>query len=229
MLFRSREMELADLVLVPGSFVRDTILQFHPAKKIALAPYGMDLEFWCPEQPASIFPSLSPLRFIYAGQASIRKGIPVLLAAWRLAGLKDAQLELVGSWQMAPEKLRSLPPNVTFTGPVSREKLRERYRQSDVFLFPSFFEGFGLVVLEAMACALPVVATQASAGPDILDESCGRLAPAGQLEAWVEMLRWFAANREKIPAMQRAARAKAETCTWSHYRQCVSAAVAALV
>ena len=225
---KRREMELADLVLAPGSFVRDTIREFHPAKRVALAPYGVDLEFWCPGQPILRPQSSSPLKFIYAGQSSIRKGIPMLLEAWRLAALKNAHLELVGSWQMAPEKLRSLPLNVTFTGPVSREQLRASYQQADVFLFPSFFEGFGLVILEAMACALPVVATQSSAGPDILDDSCGRIASAGHLEAWVEMLRWFAANCEKIPTMKRAARAKAETCTWAHYRQCVSAAVASL-
>ena len=43
---KCQEMELADLVLAPSSFVADTIRAFHPNKALALAPYGVDLEFW---------------------------------------------------------------------------------------------------------------------------------------------------------------------------------------
>jgi alpha-maltose-1-phosphate synthase len=135
-------------------------------------------------------------------------------------------LELVGLWQLASDRLKNLPANVTVTGPVSREQLRERLQSADVFAFPSFFEGFGLVILEAMACGLPVVATEATAGPDILNEATGKVIPSGDVDALVESLRWFAQNRNRLSAMKSAARAKAETCTWTNYRQCVSKAVA---
>jgi glycosyltransferase involved in cell wall biosynthesis len=169
------------------------------------------------------------LRFIYAGGCSIRKGIPVLLEAWEKAQLREAELTLVGSWQLAVERLKQLPRGVRFVGPVGPEKLRELYRESDVFVFPSFFEGFGLVILEAMACGLPVIASDRSAGPDVLDESCGRVVAAGDLEQLVETLRWFGVNRDKLPAMKRAARSKAETFTWENYRTAVSEAVAPFV
>ena len=235
---KKREMELADLVLVPSKFVEQTIRAFHPHKKIAFAPYGVDLEFWKPassergatsgEHSSQLAARSSQLHFIFAGQCSIRKGTPLLLESWRRAELKDAQLELVGSWQMAPNKLKSLPPNVTFTGPVSRSELRERYQAANVFVFPSFFEGFGLVLLEAMACGLPAIASDASAGPDVLTPATGRVIPADAPDALVETLRWFAANREKIPGMKAAARAAAEKFTWENYRGCVSNAVASL-
>jgi glycosyltransferase involved in cell wall biosynthesis len=253
-----KEMELADLVLVACGFVEKTIREFHPDKKIALAPYGVDAEFWSPgeagEQGAwsrehgarsrergawsgerSLHATsdsrlaTSPLRFIYAGQSSIRKGIPVLMEAWEKAHLRDAELLLVGSWELAVDRLKRLPAGVRFIGPVGPEKLRELYRESDAFVFPSFFEGFGLVILEAMACGLPVIASDRSAGPDVLDASCGRVVTAGDLEQLVETFRWFGVNRDKLPAMKRAARAKAEVFTWEKYRAAVSEAVAPLV
>ena len=89
-------MELADLVLAPSSFVRKTIMQF-AEKKVALAPYGVDLDFW---QPNNVPARTDSLRFIiYAGQCSLRKAIPVLLKAWKAAAIKDATPELGGPFQ----------------------------------------------------------------------------------------------------------------------------------
>jgi glycosyltransferase involved in cell wall biosynthesis len=215
-------MELADLVLAPSSFVQWTIQQFTD-KQVAFAPYGVDLESWYPAEQEK---TTGPLKFIYAGQCSLRKGIPVLLQAWRDAQMKDAQLELVGSWHFAEEKKRELPDNVIFTGPVSPAVLRERYQSSDVFVFPSFFEGFGLVLLEAMACGLPVITTDATAGPDIVDNQTGQVVPVGNVDALTDSLRWFADHRDRLPEMRKAARTKAETFTWENYRRCVCDAVA---
>ncbi len=220
---KKREMALADLVLAPSSFVENTILTHHPEKRVARAAYGVDLDFWVP--PASRDWD-HPIRFLYAGQLSLRKGIPLLLEAWEAAGLKEASLDLVGVWQLAARKRAHLPRGVTLWPPCSREALRERYRAADVFLFPSFFEGFGLVLLEAMSSGLPAMATEATAGPDILSETCGRLVPRGDLEALVEGLRWFAGNQGQLPAMARAAREHAELFSWEAYRRSVSGAVA---
>ena len=195
----------------------------------------MDAGFWAPggEDDTATGPRdyrttgrRDKLRFIYAGGCSIRKGIPVLLEAWEKAQLREAELLLVGSWQLAESKLNQLPRGVKFLGPVGPEKLRDLYRASDVFVFPSFFEGFGLVILEAMGCGLPVIASDRSAGPDVLDGSCGRVVAAGDLEQLVETLRWFDVNRDRLPAMKAAARNRGESLTWSSYRAAVSDAVA---
>jgi alpha-maltose-1-phosphate synthase len=220
------EMELADLVLAPSSFVEGTIRAFHPTKQVARAGYGVDSDFWTPADKVA---SDGPLRFIYAGQLSLRKGIPVLIEAWRGAALAGAELELIGPWLLAPDKRRSLPANVVHRPPLSAQGLRERYRAADVFVFPSYFEGFPLVLTEALACGLPTVASAATIGPDILDEACGRLFEPGNIDELVHILRWFQINREKIPVMSRAARKQAEQLTWEGYRREVTTAVVAVI
>ncbi len=222
---KCREMELADLVLAPSHFVEETIRTYHPGKRIARAPYGVDLEFWTPAPR----PADGPLRFIYAGQLSIRKDIPGLIAAWERAALRDAELVLVGSWFLAERKRTSLPRGVTLMPPCSPEVLRERYRAADAFVCPSWFEGFSLVLLEAMACALPVIASRSSGGADVITPACGRLIDAGDTDSLVEALRWFAEQRDRLPAIGAAARRQAEMCTWDSYRRHVAAAVAPFV
>jgi starch synthase len=223
---KRHEMELADLTLVPCSYAAATIRECCPHKDIALAPYGVDAEFW---KPGTINNPSGPLRFMYAGQISLRKGIPLLIDAWSKAELRDAELVLVGSWLLADSKRQSLPPGVKWFPPCSSQALRDWYRKSDAFVFPSFAEGFGLVLLEAMACGLPAIASEASIGPEVITAGCGLISPTGDLDRLVELLRWFDRHRNELPAMGREARAQAACYTWSNYRSFVTGAVSKLV
>jgi glycosyltransferase involved in cell wall biosynthesis len=218
---KREEMELADLVLVPSTFVANTIRAFHPNKTISLAPYGVDLDFW---KPRDRHLRSGILRFIYAGQISLRKGIPDLLQAWKKAALRDAELKLVGSWFLSERIRATLPQGVKHVPALSSERLRDQYHQADIFVFPSFFEGFGLVLLEAMACGLPAITTDATAGADVLTEASGRVLAVGSQDALVSALRWFDQNRDSLPAMGCAARKQAELCTWEDYRRRVTEA-----
>jgi len=226
---KRQEMELADLVLAPSSFVAETVRTFHPHKTLALAPYGVDLEFWRAGARNERNERSEVLRFIFAGQISLRKGIPGLLQAWEKAALRSAELQLVGSWYLSESKRASLPRGVNYVSPLSPEELRDHYCRADVFVFPSFFEGFGLVLLEAMACGLPAIASTATAGADVLTESSGRVLRFGDLDALVDVLRWFDQNRERLPAMSLAARKQAEQYTWERYRRAVTEATSRFV
>ena len=219
---KRKEMELADLVLVPGSFVENTIRSFHPYKKIMRAAYSADLDFWFPDLKKQ---NDAPLRFINVGHLSLRKGIPFLIEAWKKANLKDAELLLVGFWQLSESKHSSLPKGISHHNPCSSLELRSFFHSSDVFVFPSFFEGFGLVLIEAMACGLPAIASEATIGPDVLTNDCGRIVPTGDMDALIESLRWIDQNREQLSIMGSAARLQAELHTWNNYKNCVSEAV----
>jgi starch synthase len=222
---KRREMELADLVLVPSTFVANTITRFHD-KRFALAKYGVDSDFWTP--PAS-FKNDGPLRFICVGHISVRKGTPMLLQAWENAALKDAELVLIGPWQLAKKARLSLPKGVQHIPPQPRLELRKQYQSADVLVFPSFFEGFGLVLLEAMACGLPVIASERTAAPDIVDANTGSVVPAGNVNAWVDALRTATRDRDRLCSVRQAAREKAIQHSWANYRQAVSGGVGLLV
>jgi glycosyltransferase involved in cell wall biosynthesis len=223
---KRREIELADVVLVPSEFVADTVRDFHPKAPIAVAPYGVDLGEWPARTRCA---SAETVIFLFVGQCSVRKGVPLLLQAWRAAGLIGARLELVGPWLLAEGKKRELPPQTRWRGAVSSRELRRHYRNADIFVFPTNFEGRALVVGEASASGLPVLTTAASGADDFVDNSSGRIVPANDLDALVEELRWFDQNREQLPELSRAARLNAERCTWAQYRSQVTAAVRPLV
>jgi starch synthase len=219
---KREEMELADLVFAPSRFVADTILEFHPDKTIAIAPYGIDD---VAERDFSEHEVRESITFLFVGQCSTRKGVPLLIQAWEAARLDQARLELVGTWTMAPERKRRLPPGCFWNGPISRQRLHKCYGNADVFVLPTNFEGRALAACEALGCGLPVLTTQESGVSDLIDETCGRIIPADILEALIEGLRWFSANRHTLQDLRKGALAKAKQSSWQMYRGKVTAAV----
>lgn len=218
------EMALADHVLAPSRFVRDTVLQFHPGKSVAITPYGADVSQWAAPDRAP----RQVLNFLFVGHCSLRKGTPLLLEGWRAAKLKDARLQLVGAWRLAEDKKHDLPDNCDWSGPVSSDVLRGFYHDADVFVFPTNFEGRALVTIEALASGLPLLTTTSSGADDAVLEP-DHLLPPDDLEALVEGLRWFDRNRSRLPQMRAPARASAERSSWDAYREQVRKGVAGYV
>jgi glycosyltransferase involved in cell wall biosynthesis len=223
---KTQELALADLVLAPSKFVKDTIRATGINRPIATAPYGVDIIGW---QPASVRIPKDEVTFLFVGQCSLRKGVPLLVEAWRAAGLKGARLQLVGPWQLAEAKKKNLPASIGWSRSVSPQQLRGIYQNADVFVFPTNFEGRALVIGEALASGLPVLTTDASGADDLVDETCGRIIPAENYDALVESLRWFMQRREHLAALGLSARKRATRCSWAHYRRQVSDAVARFV
>lgn len=115
--------------------------------------------------------------FLYVGSEQPRKNLPVLLKA--LAELKKNGIKFrlikIGPFSgnehsrliVLEEKL-GLKKMITDIGSIPRERLSEFYNSADLFLFPSYYEGFGLPPLEAMACGCPVVTTNCSSIPEVV-------------------------------------------------------------
>jgi glycosyltransferase involved in cell wall biosynthesis len=100
----------------------------------------------------------------------------------------------------------------------------------DVFVFPSLFEGFGLVLLEAMARGLPIITTPNTAGPDLITDGVeGFIVPIRSASAIVEKLDLLRREPERRATMSESARTRAQEFTWQQYGHtlagCVSSAL----
>ena len=112
---------------------------------------------------------------------------------------------------------------VRVLGPINGARLVAAYQAADVFIFPSISDGFGLVLLEALACGLPVITTPRTAGPDLITQGeNGFLVDAGDATALASRIQWFLENRSRIPSMSAAARATALTFSWVKFRSRIS-------
>lgn len=212
---KDAEIAAADLLLVACEFAAATIRECHPKAAFGFAPYGVDADFWTPGERHA---SDGPLRVVFVGHVAPAKGVPTLLEAWRRAQLGDAELRLAGYWSLSDAAHALFPPGARWLGPLGPARVREEYQRADLFVFPSWYEGFGLVILEAMACGLPVLCSRSSAGPDLLTPECGWLHDAGDVEVLTALLREAASDRDRLRAMGRAARERALEFGWPQYR-----------
>ncbi len=214
----SREHELADRVVVASSFSAQTLIdQGVPQKKLQIIAYGVGGEFLqIGATRAPVAPRPGPV-FLFTGYLSERKGLDFLLEAWSNLNIAGASIRLAGGgnvkrWHTEPRR------NVTFLGQTPRGRLLEEMKQADIFVFPSLFEGFALVLLEAMAAGLPVITTPNTAGPDLIEHGVeGLIIPAGDADALCEAMRSLGSDSARITTMGRAAHEKAEQYTWARY------------
>jgi glycosyltransferase involved in cell wall biosynthesis len=215
-----KEHELADRIVVASSFTRRTLVtQGVPEVKVKVLPYGVGEEFLAQGQKRKERAPGSPLRFLFLGHLSARKGLKQLLGAWHGLGPGKGELVLMGGGEQ--EEWRSLAgAGVIFRGPGSRKEVLAEMERCDVLVFPSLFEGFGLVILEAMAAGLPVIASQNTGGPDVIEEEKeGFIVPAGSVEALREKMGWLIQNPSQAVEMGRKAHARASQYSWETYGQ----------
>lgn len=177
-----------DRIIVASSESRRVLIEEYgvPQAKIEIVPLGVAPRFLDAAQerrPAgrragASMDNGSPWRLLYAGLMIPRKGLRTLIDA--LPMVRDAglsfRLTMAGSGpDMEALKDRAarlgLGDLVEFPGRVEDEDLLDLYRDSDLFVFPSRKEGFGLVLVEAMACGLPVVASSVPPMPEVVGEA----------------------------------------------------------
>jgi len=213
---QEHEYRAADLVVTASSFARQTLIENGVApEKIRLNPHGVDLVRF---RPSETRPLGQSVRFIFVGSLSARKGVPLMLAAWEKLQMKGAELWILGHVSSEVRKLLPNLPGLRILGKRSRPELVEILRSCDVFVLPSYFEGFGLVLLEALACGLPIITTEASAGPDLLGKSgAGILIQSGSAEQLAAAITYMMDHRSELPVMSRLARTRAEEFSWDNY------------
>jgi glycosyltransferase involved in cell wall biosynthesis len=151
---------------------------------------------------------------LYVGRLSYEKKVHDLRAV--LDRVPNTRLAIVGDGPYRSELEEIFAgTNTVFMGYLTGDALSEAYASADIFTFPSSLETFGLVVVEAMAAGLPVVASQVGGIPDVVEEGHnGYTFKIGDIDALVEGVEQVAVSRERIAMMGQNARAFAETQTW---------------
>jgi starch synthase len=213
------EHELADLIVVPSSFVKDTLVAGGVnAEKIRTIPFGTDLELFRPSSPSDRCKPRAPLVFLFVGSVTARKGVPILLEAWRRMDPTIGELWLVGPGSIPAQEHQKLPASVKVLGMKSRDELAMLLRQADVFVFPSFFEGLAQVQLEALAAGLPVIATrEAGAGEIIKEGETGFLVPVGNASVLADRMLQLANDAPMRLKFQRAVAESRSQLSWQVY------------
>ena len=211
------EIEMADCILVGSTYVRDTFVsEGVPASRIAIAPYGVDLRTFGPAAERETRGN-ARFRAIFVGQLSQRKGIRYLLNAYRDFRKPDTELTLVGNAVNSDAPLRAYADLFRHVPHQTRAALAQRYRESDVFVFPTLLEGMPLVVLEAMACGLPVIVTPNGPGDIVRDGVDGFIVPARDEAAIRDRLERLYADPDLRAQMGRNASGRARDFTWAAY------------
>lgn len=216
---RRQEWHLADVVIANSEFTKSSYAHAGlDVKKVRVVPYGAPPV--CTQASTGSLAS-EPMRFLWAGTFSIRKGAHYLLQAWKkLPPISDARLNVFGAMELPDSLLTNLPSSIQTSGTVPRADLYELYRQADVLVFPTLCDGFGMVVTEAFAQGLPVITTNRAGAADLVKHGVnGLIIPAGDADALAAALEWCLTHRQELKAMRQAALETAASWQWSDYRR----------
>ena len=213
---KEQEIQLADRIFVPSSFVQKSLEDAGiKPEKISAIPFGAPIDYFQPKPKTD-----KQFRVLFVGRVGARKGVHYLLQAWQQLNLPKAELMLVGINEFPAGYLEQYADQIRYLNCVPHASLNDYYTQANVLVLPTLVEGLPLVILEAMACGIPVITTPNAGVSEIVANGReGFIIPIRDVEAIKEKLEWCYNHPAELAEMGKAARQKAEQLTWKLYRQ----------
>ena len=214
-----REILQADYIAVTSQFTKQSLLEHGvDERRILVTPLGVDCQYFRPSEEESID---DIFRVLYVGQIRLRKGVQYLLEAWEELELERAELVLMGDVldEMQPMVNAYCRRHLNIRVLPHAENTRAMYQQASICILPTLEDGFGLVVLEAMACGVPIIVTEHAGAKDcVRQEIDGFVIPPYNAGSIAETLRHCYEHRAELPAMGQNARQQAGRFSWERYQ-----------
>jgi glycosyltransferase involved in cell wall biosynthesis len=197
--------------VTPARWVKDLLEKEFGQTAVTCVPNAVDLaKFTAPPRGKQTVPTVG---FTYT--AFRNKGTDITIEAIRLARQQRPELRVVAFGATKPLPELPLPSNTAYHPRAPEQKLKELYGQCDAWLFGTRKEGFGLPILEAMACRTPVIGTPAGAAPELLEPGGGMMIPMEAPRAMADaILKVCSMHATEWRAMSDAAHATATRYTW---------------
>jgi len=224
---KDKELALADVIFVASSFTKKTLEEYSGnLPEIKVIPYGF------PEvTQKKEYKKLAnrKLKVLFIGGLSQRKGLSYLFEAVEEMQ-NQVELTIVGHKAVANcEPLNLALEKHEWIPSLSHDQVLACMREHDIFVFPSLFEGFGLVITEAMSQGVPVITTDRTAGPDLIkDGEDGWIVQAASSIAIKQVFTKLLEAPELLEHYGLAAQNKARTRPWSVYGQEMADALSTL-
>ncbi|MCO5168001.1 MAG: glycosyltransferase family 4 protein [Planctomycetes bacterium] len=217
-----REYDLADRIRVISSFARRTFLEHGCAPdRLIESPLATPIEQFRPaagvvEARARRLRAGEPLRVLYVGALTCRKGLLDLVAAADQVA-RDARVRLVGApTSESGPLLRRLPPAVEVLGHRPQRELPAHHAWADLFVFPTIEDGFAIVLAQAAGAGLPLITTPNCGGPELLSQGAAVWeVPIRAPGAIVDRLRWADANRDELASLVEASGQALRPRSWA--------------
>ncbi len=223
---KDNELLLADRVFVASSFTKDSIQKYFPYKlnaAINVIPYGFPDVY---EGRTYEAVDNRKLRFLYVGRLSQSKGLSYLFDAVKQFE-NEIELTIIGLNSYPDCKV--LQSNLAvhkYLGPKPHDKVLEEMRKADVLIFPSLFEGFGMVITEAMSQGTPVIATNRTCAVDVIRNGLnGWVVEAGSVLSLANAIRDVISRKRELKEIGRKAMETASRRPWSCYENELSNAI----
>lgn len=223
---KDEELKLADCTFVASSFTKESILKYYPhslSSPVKVIPYGFPNVY---EERTYENNSNRKLRFLFVGRLSQSKGLSYLFDAVKLFE-NEIELSIIGFNSYPNCKvLQSNLSKHNYLGPMPHDNVLQEMRKADVFIFPSLFEGFGMVITEAMSQGTPVIATNRTCAVDIINNGeNGWVVEAGSVESLTNAIRDAISKRNQLEKIGKNAMETARQRPWCCYENEISDAI----
>lgn len=223
------EHELADRIVVGSEFSRASMLEHADAsveRKLRLLPYCFDEALFADAPPPRPIVPGGPVKFLFVGTVSARKGAHLAIEAVARVPRSAAELTLVGHMRLPQSKLAAHSDRFTHIPQVARSAVPRIMAEHHVLVFPSFFEGGGIVLYEALAAGLALIQTPRAS--HAVTPQTGILLDRLDVDTLEQAMAACIADRARLAAWRAAAPGRARAFTFARYRDGVENIVAEL-